>query len=521
MLKLFKFLPTKAKIVLIFMSVISSAYVLIQPIIIKNAMNLSNKSDLSDVLHFGLYGFLIYIILYFISFLSNVSTNYSMTTILVNLHQTILKRILKNSLEFKNSEKISLLTQDLEFLYGTYIEPWGMLFTWGIIFITTALYLIYSNIILGPIFILGSLLIPIPQMVLGKRLNALGELYYSKRGVALEKIMDAVNGRQTLKNNQGIERAINRVQSAVEERENARKWSAYTSNLIFSFRGLTNFLGQVLPLVIGFLMNLHGANIPVAALIAMFVAAQQASQPIQTILYQIQYLQEAKTTKERFFNLLDTPEVEGEKLPMVKGIKQLCVGSVNKSFSSKIIFHDFTYIFEMGKKYLIRGASGSGKSTLFRLINQELAVDKGEITVVTQENKKYSQFQNNIGIISQTPFLFNDTIRYNLTFDDDYSELELLSALEQVGLVSEFENILDIKIENNGENISGGQRVRIELARCLLRKKNILLIDEVTASLDDENAYKVRKLILNLPVLVIEIAHHFDKRFVYDKIIEL
>lgn len=76
-------------------------------------------------------------------------------------------------------------------------------------------------------------------------------------------------------------------------------------------------------------------------------------------------------------------------------------------------------------------------------------------------------------------------------------------------------------IVDNGTNISGGQRVRLEIARFLLRKKDILLADEVTASLDATNSQKVRDILLSLPILVLEIAHYVDDDGRYDKTIYL
>lgn len=94
-------------------------------------------------------------------------------------------------------------------------------------------------------------------------------------------------------------------------------------------------------------------------------------------------------------------------------------------------------------------------------------------------------------------------------------------VLDRVGLIDEFQDILNLEIHNNGENISGGQRVRLELARFLLREKDILLADEVTSALDEKNSRLVRDLIFSLPITVLEIAHHIDEEERYDQILEL
>lgn len=75
-------------------------------------------------------------------------------------------------------------------------------------------------------------------------------------------------------------------------------------------------------------------------------------------------------------------------------------------------------------------------------------------------------------------------------------------------------------MEDNGKNVSGGQRVRLEIARFLLRQKDILLADEITAALDLANARKVRQLLLSLPIMIIEVAHYVDDLSVYDAVID-
>ena len=93
--------------------------------------------------------------------------------------------------------------------------------------------------------------------------------------------------------------------------------------------------------------------------------------------------------------------------------------------------------------------------------------------------------------------------------------------MNQVKLDQELTDGLDFQLANNGENISGGQWVRLELARFLLRKKDILLADEVTAALDAQNGQMVRDLLFSLPMMVLEIAHHIDDEESYDQIATL
>ncbi|KPA63011.1 bacteriocin ABC transporter permease, partial [Streptococcus suis] len=202
-------------------------------------------------------------------------------------------------------------------------------------------------------------------------------------------------------------------------------------------------------------------------------------------------------------------------------IQGLYMKDLAKSYGDKQLFAGLNVAIKMGEKVLIKGASGSGKTTLFRILLGQETADGGRVYVTEAGGQEREDFQGNIGLISQSPFLFSDTIRYNLTLGDDFTDQELLDVLGKVGLLDEFTDILNVKVENNGDNISGGQRVRLEIARFLLRKKDILLADEVTAALDEKNGKAVRKLLHSLPIMILEIAHHIDEDIQYDQVVEL
>lgn len=176
----------------------------------------------------------------------------------------------------------------------------------------------------------------------------------------------------------------------------------------------------------------------------------------------------------------------------------------------KLVFKDINLELNDDQKVIITGDSGVGKSTLLQIIAGQLMPSKGGILF----NGHKIAIEDSV-LISQKPWLFEGTVKENLTLYQDFPESALVQTLKDVRLWDELgTDPLNYKIESTGINVSGGQAQRLAIARGLLRNKQLFLLDEITASLDKENAYKIRKLIYELPVMVIEVAHNIDNELV-------
>jgi len=177
------------------------------------------------------------------------------------------------------------------------------------------------------------------------------------------------------------------------------------------------------------------------------------------------------------------------------------------------ILNDVNLELESGKKYLIIGPSGGGKSTVLRLLRKYFQPNSGDILiddVSLRDIKKESYFQL-ISNIEQNIFLFEDTIRNNLTLYKDYSDEEIYDAIEKAGLTDFINSLpdgLETIIYDNGKNISGGEKSRIAIARGLINKSKIIFLDETFASLDPKKAKAIEKSILALKnVTIINVSH--------------
>ena len=137
------------------------------------------------------------------------------------------------------------------------------------------------------------------------------------------------------------------------------------------------------------------------------------------------------------------------------------------------------------------------------------------------------EINRRIAVIHQNVFLFDTDIRDNICLGQKYTEEEIHTALRESGMweyLSGLQNGIDTRVGENGQLLSGGQRQRIAVARALIRKTPVLILDEGTSAIDRETAFEIEKnLLARKNLTVITITHHMDKRLAgqYDAILRL
>ena len=200
---------------------------------------------------------------------------------------------------------------------------------------------------------------------------------------------------------------------------------------------------------------------------------------------------------------VNTLSIDGDKFNLT--VKDI---SFKYALNTENVIENFTYNFESGKKYLIRGESGSGKSTLAKLFTGELKPTNGNIKIngINIENIDSKSFSSLIRYVDQKSYIFKDTIYNNIDLFRNIDNKEILSIINELGL-----NELDINSVIDDDNgISGGQKSRISLARAVSKFPPILIIDEPTAALDTDNALKLMSFVCSLPIMTIVISHSND-----------
>lgn len=226
----------------------------------------------------------------------------------------------------------------------------------------------------------------------------------------------------------------------------------------------------------------------------------------------------------------------------VKDVTELQTGETKEYFDDVISFSniDFSYpnteekIFnhlslkiQKGEKIAIVGMSGSGKSTLLNLLLRFYDVTSGHISIDNIDLQAISaeSLYNLMTIVQQDVYIFDDTLRANITLNQSFTDEEIKQAVQQSGLESyvlENESGLQTLCGENGSNLSGGQKQRLSIARALIRKTPILLLDEATSSLDNQVTTEIENSILDIQDLTaLVVTHKLNENILkkYDRIL--
>ncbi|WP_288060139.1 ABC transporter ATP-binding protein [Thomasclavelia cocleata] len=201
--------------------------------------------------------------------------------------------------------------------------------------------------------------------------------------------------------------------------------------------------------------------------------------------------------------------------------------NVNFAYNQKNILHNLSFIIKKGETIGIIGGTGAGKSSLVNLINRFYDAVSGEILINDQPIKEYDlhSLREDIGFVPQYASLISGTIRENIQLGNQQaSDEELMNALKIAQgkeLVEDKIAGLDTIIEQGGKNLSGGQKQRLTIARALVKKPQILILDDSSSALDYGTDYKLRQELKKLDMTKIIISQRTSSIEQADKIIVL
>ena len=339
-------------------------------------------------------------------------------------------------------------------------------------------------------------------------------------------ISNTFNGLEILKLNRIEDKFLHKSLKSIFRLEKKKlEYNVYTDGQ----RRLMDFIGYIVLVgTLVYLLNLVQIGISVTKITLMFQISNGCIWHITSILPLFNELKSSAKIYEKITGNSEEDEDRVQGQSPFSFENEIIVRNLYFDYEGKEIFKGINLHIEKGKKYLLKGASGAGKSTLIKLLSMVYDDYRGDILVDRVDFKDINErdFNDNVSFIYQDVFLFEDSIRNNITLFKDYSESEILKTSEEAGLKTYLENNengLDDILMENGKNLSGGERQRISIARAILKKSSILYVDEGTSSLDEELGMKIEDTILSIDSTVIAISHRYYPGITekYDYVIEI
>ena len=502
LLRFIKLLPKKEMVLYIIFALLYSCQGIVIPIIIQMAGHI-DSSDSRDLIVFTFSSISLWVVVYAFMYIENILLRSIIRAFNVSLSENILKNHAAFPKNISDSELCSLLTQDLgivdqEFLQSFLISP-----VWGASVLVSVIYLLKQNIIVGSLFTVGAFLMILPQFIFKRKLKESGELLSSSKEKNLRAITDFGKGIETIICNQAEKENVKQTLITLSEMETTQ-FKYYTlHNLVMFWTGPLKAVGLIGPFVIGLVIKQNS----ITTLIAMMSASTYLINPLQQILEAIASIQSSQVIKDKLLTFGREAEIPS-KGHHIHTLEEIQLKNVTKSYDNQEIFRDVTVTFSLSQHNLIVGDSGIGKTTLFRLISGQDKAYSGKIIFKSIDGRELTPNLDNIAIIHQNPYVFHTSVRHNLTLYQDYSDSVLISTLKKVGLWEACCHQLDYEL--TGDNFSSGQIIKLEIARAILRGKQVLLADEMMASLDAASSREIRNVLKQLPNSIIEIAHHYD-----------
>ena len=267
-------------------------------------------------------------------------------------------------------------------------------------------------------------------------------------------------------------------------------------------------------------------HINMGAFFSFLTALFMLYTPLKRIVNIYNRMQDAIAASERTFFLMDkVSQIKDGQKELNEEINLIKFNGVRLSYGDKEVLKGINLEANKSEFIALVGSSGGGKSSLMNLLMRFYDVNGGEILIngINLKDIKIRSLRQNIGLVTQRVYIFNDTIAKNVAYGREFNEDAVINALKLANayeFVSKLDNGINTILNEFGTNLSGGQRQRIAIARALYQNPQILIFDEATSALDNESEKEITKAINNLrsKKIIFVIAHRLSTVENADKI---
>ena len=481
-------------------------------IIIDSGMS-QNREALTQAILIGAIVIFIYASLNFISLrLRNKLVRQIMSRYKNKVFESILDRDYREFSKEKSGKFISILTENMKKIEQDYLHQYFNISKNISLMIFSLVAMFIGNWFLTLLVIIASI---IPMMIsgfIGQKSASLQNSSMIADQKYLAKVKDILAGFLVIK-------SFNVKEAIGQDYKNESEKLDEIYFIKGKFDVLSNVISQLSGMIVflvafgGGMYLVFGGHTTIGSVTAIVQLVNFVVMPLNEIGMGMSKFREGQATLNSF-EVKDVIELQTGK---TKEYFDDVISFSNVDFSypnaEEKIFNNLSLQIKKGEKIAIVGMSGSGKSTLLNLLLRFYDVTSGYISIDNQDLQAISaeSLYNLMTIVQQDVYIFDDTLKANITLSQSFTEDDIKKAVQQSGLESYIlENELGLQAlcGENGSNLSGGERQRLSIARALIRKTPILLLDEATSSLDNKVTTEIENSILEIQDLTVLVVTH-------------
>lgn len=481
-------------------------------IIIDSGMS-QNREALTQAILIGAIVIFIYASLNFISLrLRNKLVRQIMSRYKNKVFKSILDRDYREFSKEKSGKFISILTENIKKIEQDYLHQYFNISKNISLMIFSLLAMFIGNWFLTLLVIIASVIPMIISGLIGQKSASLQNSSMIADQKYLAKVKDILAGFLVIK-------SFNVKEAIGQDYKNESEKLDEIYFIKGKFDVLSNVISQLSGMIVflvafgGGMYLVFGGHTTIGSVTAIVQLVNFVVMPLNEIGMGMSKFREGQATLNSF-EVKDVIELQTGK---TKEYFDDVISFSNVDFSypnaEEKIFNHLSLQIKKGEKIAIVGMSGSGKSTLLNILLRFYDVTSGYISIDNQDLQAISaeSLYNLMTIVQQDVYIFDDTLKANITLSQSFTEDDIKKAVQQSGLESYIlENELGLQTlcGENGSNLSGGERQRLSIARALIRKTPILLLDEATSSLDNKVTTEIENSILEIQDLTVLVVTH-------------
>jgi len=465
--------------------------------------------------------------------LNDLASNRYLRRIKSGLRQDLFEKIMDQSVPEFNSKNsavyIANLNTNIENLSGCYFQQVFRFINSIAGFLGSFIAMLWID--------LSTIYIIVPLTVLCSVVPFFARKYVEKRSAQYmggldaytARLKDYLSGFMVIKAFSIQDRIIGQHWSYNDDMEHKKMAQSDLQAMLSIVGAFVGIVSTIVTMAFGVFLVLNG-RARGGDILAMGHLIGKVSGVITTVIRATSQFQTAKPIIERFNGILSHESAPRDRGEALEDVREIVFDGVSFGYTEdKTVLDHVTARFEKGRAYAVVGESGSGKTTLFNLLLRYYEDPGGRITVNGRDIQRYSDksFYGKLGWIDPNLFLFEDTIRNNLTLYADVPEDALQRAVHASRLedfIAELPLGLETRITENGANLSAGQRQRFALARAMVHDPAVYLLDEFTSNLDRQTGTEIESALLQeKDKLIIHITHKLIPEMLeqYDEILVL